>query len=302
MIPSESALEIGERDSGILIDKMSQFPLKKLLAWYSISILSDNFRRSLLLKYPAPNTIVLFQFMFCAISCILIRPQTRIHSLLFPGVEVQKVPKKVVFIAAIHLFAQTCGTMAASLIEVSLSQTIRTISPLFSVLISKKGNNHFRKIFTMLPVVISVSAACYSSKQKGLGCVFALLATFGETLHNVATKVLMDSTQDIRSLMLSSALLSGLFSIPLITFEKPSSTWFFIGALLLSVGHFAHTILSYHLIHFFTPLEYSLQVQWRRLAVILAATLLFNDKLSGFQALFMGFAFFGLAVHLYLND
>ncbi|KAI9053941.1 hypothetical protein LZ554_002885 [Drepanopeziza brunnea f. sp. 'monogermtubi'] len=176
------------------------------IIWYTSSALTNTSSKAILNAFPKPATLTLVQFAFVAFLCLFFSHlatvfpslQTRIpalkHRVRYPTREVIVTTMPL---AAFQIGGHLLSSSATMKIPVSLVQTIKGLSPLFTVLA-------YRVIFdirypiatyiSLAPLTLGVMLAC-SAEFRGnfLGIFYAFLAALIFVTQNIFSKRLFNA-------------------------------------------------------------------------------------------------------------
>ncbi|KAK0556328.1 hypothetical protein OC846_001283 [Tilletia horrida] len=309
--------------------------LLQCLLWYSTSSLNANTSQALLKPnkatnqaplFPHPLTLTLAQFVFVHIGSSLCCSKTllgqhRLSNLITPSwSKIWQVGQLSVF----HVIGHLLGSSAVSRVPVSTVQTIKALSPLFTVLVYSSLFNvsyPFNTYFSLLPLTLGVMLACSGFTLTGddvVGFSLALASTLVVVGQNIYSKKLMggaggqgEGKLDKLNIMFVSSGTSIALLLPSFVFSElpkffsasaaETSTRETAHILYLlfanGVAHFTQNLFAFTVLSLVSPVTYSVASLFKRVFVIIVAILWFGQAVTALQWLGIVFTFGGLYLY-----
>lgn len=304
------------------------------LLWYSMSAISSNTGKAILVQFRYPITLTFVQFGFVAFYCLLfMTPVIRFSKLQAPS---KAVISTTLPMGTFQVIGHVFSSIAISRIPVSTVHTIKALSPLFTVaayaLFFGVGYSS-KTYFSLLPLTIGVMLAC--SFDTSASNLIGVLSAFGSAIvfvsQNIFFKKIMPSTHgtsstrldvshrlDKLNLLLYSSSLAFLLMIPLWLYndlplfiaaaanphhikhpksghDTPHSVAYYF--VMNGIVHFSQNIIAFVILSSTSPVTYSIASLIKRVAVICIAIIWFNQKVHPVQAFGIFMTFVGL--HMY---
>lgn len=295
--------------------------------WYGFSIVSNNSTKAILLRFSYPVTLTQFQFLLNAFLCVALfsvlsmSPQWASH---FPKASIPNLhalDRSVVkfltpnsFIIATTLpmgifqfLGHITSHKATSMIPVSLVHTIKSLSPISTVLIYRALlRTKFRTVtyVTLLPLIFGIMLTCYKPKNlnaapgyfSGLAYAFVSMLIFvsqnifakqrltvksqDETTSLPSYKAGGEKKLDKLTILLFCSVIGFLFTMPIYILSELRNEVFSLSQVSLSlaslvvlngVSHFLQSLLAFQLLGTISPINYSIANIMKRIVVIMFA-------------------------------
>ncbi|OMJ19587.1 putative transporter [Smittium culicis] len=315
--------------------------------WYISAIFSSNSGKSIMNVFNYPVTLSIFHFLCNVIFSFF-------FSLIYPKNLKTKVTfddlKSVVIISTNQVISHVVNSYAISFAPVSLVNTIKGISPFFTVVICKIvfGTKYSKRVYlSLIPLILGI--AMTSFRAVGLtpiGFLFCLFAALTTTLGGIISKYVINllSNKENSSKIISkpksktakykvlyhSAITSLAFAFPIWvlsegkvivpqffryltntpSFQSDSTAnpphqndthdLIFVLPFLFFVHGFFHTaqaFFSISMIDITSPVTFSITSLLKRVVVIIAAIIWFNQKITTVQFIGITIFFFGLYMY-----
>ncbi|KAE8259185.1 hypothetical protein A4X13_0g1177 [Tilletia indica] len=278
--------------------------------------------------FPYPVTLTLSQFVFVNVGVHLCCSPTllgrhRLGTLIRPTwSKVRQVGQLSVFSVVGHLFASA----AISRVPVSTVQTIKALSPLFTVIAYSSLFNvsyPFKTYFSLLPLTFGVMLACTGFNLSGddlLGFSAALASTLVLVAQNIYSKKLLggaggqgEGKMDKLNILYVSSATSIVLLLPSFLLQEvpklmrgritdsavPSSQSFQVVYLLVvnGIAHFAQNVFAFSVLGLVSPVTYSIASLFKRVFVIIVAIIWFGQAVTLLQWIGIAFTFGGLYLY-----
>ncbi|RKP09606.1 triose-phosphate transporter family-domain-containing protein [Thamnocephalis sphaerospora] len=298
------------------------------LAWYLSSAVANNVGKQLLNIFRYPVTVSWVQFGFIAIYGAIAAKGLGLTQLqgLTP-----KVLRTVVPLCGFQIGSQVLTSIATSRVPVSSVHTVKALSPLFTVVVygTLYGARYSPRVyFSLVPLTLGVMFACSAELQLQLvGLLCALGSCIVYVAQNVFSKrVLFRDTGDgVGNAKPRMDKLNMLFWSACSAFVCLAPGWFYSeGARLLfqygeingrqydaavntapwsqiayymflnATAHFIQALLAINVLASCSTVSYSIASLMKRVAVITAAVLWFQQPVSSVQGFGILLTFLGL--------
>eukprot|EP00126_Sphaerothecum_destruens_P005066 Sdes_comp18539_c0_seq1m8601 len=281
--------------------------------WYLFSACTNNIGKSILNQFPHPTTLCLVQAISISLVASLIMDILRLHKRQYISRESWIV---LIFpLASGRLFGSIMSQMSIWRVPVSYAHTVKAVSPLFTVILSRiiLGSRHPLQVYlSLVPIVLGVLLATVSEISFDfLGMICALASTLVFALQNIyAKKHMKDKRFDHLNLLLYTSSLSCVLVFPF---------WFFLDGVPLFFGEhnlwtfdiswlaprlFANglcnagqSIVAFHVLSLISPVSYSVASSAKRIIVISFSILAFHNQVSWTNLTGMSLAIGGVAFY-----
>ncbi|KAF3993315.1 hypothetical protein FT663_00589 [Candidozyma haemuli var. vulneris] len=328
--PSTTSLEIPKTKATGWASWLPEVDVKVVTLcalWYGFSIVSNNSTKAILSRFSYPVTLTQFQFLLNACLCIGLFavlsvapswaahfPQASIPNLHALDRSVVKFLTPNAFIISTTLpmgifqfLGHITSHKATSMIPVSLVHTIKSLSPISTVLIYRLLlRTKFRTVtyVTLLPLIFGIMLTCYKPKNlntapgyfSGLGYAFVSMLIFvsqnifakqrltvkssDETTSLPSYKAGGEKKLDKLTILLFCSVIGFLFTMPIYLVSEYRNEVFSLGQLSLplvslvvlnGVSHFLQSLLAFQLLGTISPINYSIANIMKRIVVIMFA-------------------------------
>lgn len=297
--------------------------------WYGFSIVSNNSTKAILSRFSYPVSLTQFQFVLNALLCISLFaalsqkpswashfPKASIPNLHTLDCSVVKFLTPNAFIISTTLpmgifqfLGHITSHKATSMIPVSLVHTIKSLSPISTVLIYRAFlRTRFKTVtyVTLIPLILGIMLTCYKPKNLNTapgyfsGLFYAFISMLIFVLQNIFAKkrLTVKSLEETSSLpsykageekkldkltiLLFCSVIGFLFTMPIYIFSEFHNDVFSLGQLTLplvslvvlnGVSHFLQSLLAFQLLGTISPINYSIANIMKRIVVIMFAFL-----------------------------
>ena len=197
--------------------------LLTLLCWYSSATISSSVQKLILTDFTFPLTLTTLQFASNA-------------AIMFFFGQIKPITynscKLVAPISLFHASSHICSSNAISLISVSLAQTIKAVSPLFTVLLYYflyRAVYSFKVYFAVTNLTVGVAVASFTNSQINiLGIILALTGTFLFSCSTIYSKKILSQPKplDNNSMICIVNILGLLVMIPIWIYYESTSVIF----------------------------------------------------------------------------
>lgn len=314
------------------------------LLWYLCSIVSSNSTKLILNNFKYPITLTQFQFSLSSILCL-----TLLTILKFNTDLIQKLPQGFVphnlhlnnFLTPTKLIISTTLPMgmfqfighitshkATSLIPVSIVHTVKSMSPIVTVLIYtilfKKTYKPVTYI-TLLPLCCGIMLTCYKKNNNApnnyfTGLIFAFVSMIIFVSQNIfAKKRLTIETESIPmtnkinkdkldklTILFYCSSIGFLLTSPIylmseyMNFKNLGVSLFQLDSSILSLvllngfSHFFQSLLAFQILGMVSPINYSIASILKRIFIILISFIWELKQFSNSQSFGLIITLFGL--------
>ncbi|KAI9184107.1 hypothetical protein H9P43_003160 [Blastocladiella emersonii ATCC 22665] len=169
------------------------------LGWYAASALTNNAKKQILLSFPYPVTLTLAQFASVAVLCQLGHARGWFTLRPLDGAVVRTMAPLAVFQLGGHM----CASMAMARVPVAFVHTVKALSPLFTVVVSRVGwgvKYPARVYVALVPLMAGVVLACTFGKASmafnPIGFTFAALSTVIFVMQSIVSKRILSASAD----------------------------------------------------------------------------------------------------------
>ncbi|RLV88938.1 putative transporter SLY41 [Spathaspora sp. JA1] len=315
------------------------------IAWYFTSIISSNSTKLILTNFPYPITLTQFQFLLnssLSILMLLILNNKQTWVTRFPpgvlpdtlDIKSLITPSSLVInttlpMGCFQFIGHLTSHKATSLIPVSLVHTIKSLSPLITVLIYRGLYNKkfpIRTYVTLLPLITGIMMTCYkpySSNNNTSGYttgllfgLFSMIIFVGQNMFaknrlTVETDQLpmsKDKQQsnkkvDKLTILFYCSLIGFIFTSPIYImseiFTNTMSLFHLNGyvvslVLLNGISHFIQSLLAFQILGMISPINYSIASILKRIFIILVSFIWESKQFTNLQSIGLLITLFGL--------
>jgi len=233
--PSEAAAHSGSRLRALLtVPLHTLVENRKLLfyctGWYMCSSVTSTLNKAILNDFPQPMTVTLISFLLTVVISLAfgyVLPFTKPHQ---PS---KRVLRTMLPYSICRIVNHSLATLALSLMPVSLMHTVKAISPLFTVALSRlllRKRVSWQVLASLVPICGGILLACATDIEFQLGgAVAASISVLAVTFQAILSKgIFTNSDLTEFSLLFYSSLTSAVLMMPF---------WFFAeGAPLLAAA------------------------------------------------------------------
>ncbi|KAH9270819.1 hypothetical protein BASA83_006970 [Batrachochytrium salamandrivorans] len=286
------------------------------LLWYSFSALTSNSGKQILNEYKHPISLTYAQFglvsICCALAASLRLGTTRLRP---PTAEILWTTLPLAFF---QIFGHIFSSVAMSFVSVSFANTIKALSPLFTILLYRaiyKIKYSSKVYLALAPLTMGVMLVCATElKFHSIGFLCALASTFIFVIQNVFSKKLFnnaashaasDATKiDKINLLFYSATTAFILMFPIWAYYEAADFFSVDSApltahlsflfILNGIFNFLQSVMAFWILSLTSPVTYSIASLVKRIFVITASIFYFQDKVSVTQAAGISMTFFGL--------
>eukprot|EP01023_Acetabularia_acetabulum_P062518 TRINITY_DN7706_c0_g1_i1.p1 TRINITY_DN7706_c0_g1~~TRINITY_DN7706_c0_g1_i1.p1 ORF type:complete len:406 (-),score=54.68 TRINITY_DN7706_c0_g1_i1:206-1378(-) len=282
--------------------------------WYAFNIYFNIDNKQVLKVYHYPVTMTLIQFGVGAVLSLLF--------LMVGLVKRTKITQGTVVSCSPLAVAHTLGNLLTNtslgLVAVSFTHTIKALEPFFSVLLSFMflgDAPHPLVLLTLLPIVGGVAAASFSEASfNWAGFASAMGSNLSFQSRNVLSKKVMTSdlkALDNKQLFSLITVLAFLIVLPVCLLKEGFT--FYPAAMsalgiadpntvimkALRAGFFFHMYqqVSYMILEQVSPVTHSIGNCVKRVIVIVASVVVFQNPVSQQNAIGTGVALFGVLLY-----
>ncbi|KAL6454009.1 SLY41 Uncharacterized transporter SLY41 [Candida maltosa Xu316] len=315
--------------------------------WYLCSIVSSNSTKLILNDFKYPITLTQFQFSISSILCLTFLIVLKFNTNLIHNLPKGFIPNNLhvrQFLTPTSLIINTTLPMgifqfighitshkATSLIPVSIVHTVKSLSPIITVLIYKvlfKKNYKTITYITLLPLCCGIMLTCYKKSNTTddsnfthvTGLVFAFLSMIIFVSQNIFAKKRL--TIETNTIPMDNRLnkdkvdkLTILFYCSVIGFTLTSPVYFMsefinyknLGVSLFQVNskiltlvllngfsHFVQSLLAFQVLGMVSPINYSIASILKRIFIILISFIWESKHFSNSQSFGLIITLFGL--------
>ncbi|ABN66654.2 member of triose phosphate translocator family [Scheffersomyces stipitis CBS 6054] len=314
--------------------------------WYLFSIVSSNSTKIILTNFKYPITLTEFQFFLNFSMCLLLLVVLGLKPDLIPYFPRGVLPKDLSiskFVVPTPLILSTTLPMggfqfighltshkATSLIPVSLVHTVKSLSPMVTVMIYRvlfKAKYRMVTYVTLLPLIAGIMLTCYkkSSSSGGngsyyvTGLVYAFVSMLIFVSQNIFAKKRLtiepekllpsnksedDEKVDKLTILFYCSLIGFTATIPVYLFSElfsnehfsltqlTSSTFLLI--LMNGCSHFFQSLLAFQILGMVSPINYSIANILKRIFIISISFFWESKNFSNTQQLGLVLTIFGL--------
>lgn len=295
--------------------------------WYGVSIISNNTTKGILSQFAYPITLTQFQFIMNVFLCIgLFKVLTILPgwASTFPQASIPNVqslnfsvwrflkPDDLILSTTLPMgifqfMGHITSHKATSVIPVSLVHTIKSLSPITTVLIYRLVfRTKFRKVtyLTLLPLIMGIMLTCYKPKHSNphpsyvSGLCYASISMFIFVSQNIFAKKRLTVREEDKSsslpsfkecderkvdkltILLFCSVIGFCFTMPIYAFSEFRNDVFSLsevtpGLLFLvcvnGCSHFLQSLLAFQLLGTISPINYSIANIMKRIFVIVFA-------------------------------
>ncbi|KAI9591299.1 triose-phosphate transporter family-domain-containing protein [Syncephalis fuscata] len=298
------------------------------LAWYASSAVANNVGKQLLNIFHYPVTVSWVQFAFIAVYGIIAAKGLGLSRLQGPSIDLLKT---VVPLCGFQIGSQVLTSVATSRVPISSVHTVKALSPLFTVIVYRLlyGARYSPRVYlALIPLTLGVMLACMSElKLQFVGLLCALGSSMVYVAQNVFSKRVMfrDTGDNVANSKPRMDKLNMLIWSACSAFVCLSPGWFYAeGAQLLfghgeingrvytgiadetpiyligyyfflnATAHFCQALLAINVLATCTAVSYSIASLMKRVVVIMAALVWFQQPVSSIQAIGILLTFYGL--------
>jgi len=274
-----------------------------VIVWYTCSSLTNNSDKVILNELNYPATLTYFQFLLAV-------PFSLLFSYIFGFVKLLPLSSKVMKIALPLCFFRILGHVSASvslaLVPVSYAHTVKSLGPLFSVILSRiiLGTTFSNLTYiSLIPLISGVILATSGDINFNLwGTIAALFSIFILTLQSIYSKKLfVAQAMDEANLLYHSSMLSALIMTPFwLLVEAPAIPWstisgeMYVYIILNGLTQYGQCIFAFFVVALVSPVTYSIASLCKRIFVIVLAFIWFQNPISPLSGFGICVTFFGL--------
>ncbi|OLL24851.1 putative transporter [Neolecta irregularis DAH-3] len=290
------------------------------LLWFAASSMTGVSSKAVLTAMPAPVSLTIAQFASAALCAFAFAfaplSQSLLHSKPHSAAVILRAAAPLsVFQVAGHVF----GSLATAKLSVSTVQTVKALSPLFTVAADRFlfcANYSSLTYLSLFPLTAGVVAACSQDlSAHPLGLVCALLSALVFVAQNLLGKKVLSPDSpakiDHLSLIFYSSAIAFCITLPVWLYcdvlpfllrVSPVSiavSPLYLGAAFFFNGlcHFAQNVLAFALLSITSPVSYSIASLIKRIFIIVFSILWFRQPTRPVQALGILSTFFGLYLY-----
>lgn len=295
--------------------------------WYCVSIISNNSTKAILSQFAYPVTLTQFQFILNVVLCVglfLFLSIVPSFAESFPQASIPNIkslngsifnflrPDALIISTTLPMgifqfMGHITSHKATSVIPVSLVHTVKSLSPITTVLIYRLiFRTKFRMVtyVTLLPLIFGIMLTCYKPKRLNVnpsytsGLCYAFISMFIFVSQNIFAKKRLtvrsneeesslpshkttgDKKLDKLTILLFCSLIGFIFTLPIYAFSELRNDVFSLskvtpGLLLLvcinGFSHFLQSLLAFQLLGTISPINYSIANIMKRIFVIVFA-------------------------------
>lgn len=273
-----------------------------LIVWY-VSSGATLFTNKYILSYFDGDAFSLGtnQLIFSVIAGYIQIQWTKINSSVHQRtpMRIQQILRDMLFIGICRFITVILGLIAIKYIAVSLVATIKSSSPLFTVIISRiilrEKTNYWTKL-SMIPITIGLALCCsFDLSFHFVGFICALGTNIFDCLQNVYSKVLISGEKyryTAIELQFWASFIACFVQLPLLFYNvdvssELQSTSQSLILLYLFNGFVYHiqSVAAYAVMAYISPITHSVANTVKRAVLIWLSVLLFHNPvtfLSGF--------------------
>lgn len=283
--------------------------------WYAANIVFNIYNKTSLKSFPMPLTLTTFQFVIGAGL-----------SAIFWITGLVKVPKitgttvkNILPLAVVHTLGNLLTNVSLGAVAVSFTHTIKAMEPFFSVVLSAMflgDKPSLPVILTLLPIVGGVAAASLTEPSfNWTGFLSAMGSNLTFQSRNVLSKKLMDSKSttnepklDKMNIFALITIFSGLLLAPFAIAKEglallPSSLTamgiadpnvVYKSAIIAALCFHLYQQVSYLILSRVSPVTHSVGNCVKRVIVIVASVIFFQNPVSTQNAVGTAVALFGV--------
>ncbi|ORY59835.1 TPT-domain-containing protein, partial [Neocallimastix californiae] len=288
-----------------------------ILGWYCSSAFHSNYSKKVLKEYKHPVTMTYIQFMSIAVYNLIS------HLLGFTKLKpISKyVIKQTLPICIFQIGGHLLNSYSLSLVSVNFVQTIKALSPLFTIGIYRiiYHEKYSKQTYlSLIPLICGVMLVCFNKSVFNiLGFFCASLSCFVFASQNVFTKKVLSN---YKSKAEKLDKFNVLFYFSLQAFILLTPWWlkvdgyniikngleiddsvdknkFLLNVFINTVLNFFQSCFAFTLIHCVNPVTYSITGLVKRIFVILVTITLFGDSVTFVQGIGITITFVGLFLY-----
>lgn len=303
--PNTSKSVVIEQQGGLA----NKFVISLLLLWYltsALTLYSNKFIMSS--RKTDPTLIGTIQMIVTCCCCVLQmrynQGNKRFESshLLGQGFESNNQIRSAKFwanlliICFLRLFSIVLGLMALKQASISFVETVKSSSPLFTVIVSKiligEVTGFWTKI-SLLPIMVGLAlSSSYELNFSAFGFIAAVLTNFTECIQNVFSKFLLCSDKNKFTplqvqFFTSFGSVIALVPVCYFTVEFNEENFDLSGLFLYFFNGFSfncQSILAFTLMSYISPVTYSVCNTVKRAVLIWFSVIIFQNNVSGMSA------------------
>ncbi|CAI5760773.1 unnamed protein product [Candida verbasci] len=310
------------------------------LLWYICSIVSSNSTKLILNNFNYPITLTQFQFLLNIILSILFLSIINKNQNLIQSLPIGFIPNHIsisnFIVPTKHIISTTLSMgcfqfighltshNATSRIPVSLVHTIKSLSPLLTVIVYRclfKKTYKLRTYITLIPLVFGIMLTCYkpnntiNSNEYLSGLFFAFISMVIFVSQNIFAKnrLTIDKSELLPTMKKHCKTLDKLtilFYCSIIGFVLTFPIYFVsecyefsllklnnkVLALIClnGISHFLQSLLAFQILGMINPINYSIANILKRIFIILISFIYESKNFSNLQTMGLAITLFGL--------
>lgn len=287
----------------------NKFVIFLLLLWYLASAFTLYTNKYIMSSRKTDPTLIGTIQMIVTCSCCLIHMKYNQKYKRFDASQLigsktdnsnqlksAKFWANLIIICFLRLFSIVLGLMALKQASISFVETVKSSSPLFTVIVSKfligEVTGFWTKI-TLLPIMIGLAlSSSYELNFSAFGFIAAMLTNFTECIQNVFSKLLLCSDKNKLTplqvqFITSCGSVIALIPICYFNVEMNSNTFDFSSLFLFLLNGLSfnfQSILAFTLMSYISPVTYSVCNTVKRAVLIWFSVILFQNVVSGMSA------------------
>ncbi|KAK6458321.1 member of triose phosphate translocator family [Scheffersomyces xylosifermentans] len=314
--------------------------------WYIFSIISANSTKMILTNFKYPITLTEFQFSLNCIMCLFLLVALGIKPNLVPYFPKGVLPKDLSlrkFVIPTPLILGTTLPMggfqfighitshkATSIIPVSLVHTVKSLSPLITVLVYRVffgANYKLITYITLIPLILGIMLTCYKKSSAATagsfyvtGLVYAFISMLIFVSQNIFAKNRLtiepekilptnaksenEGKVDKLTILFYCSAIGFTATIPVYLFSEAFSndqfslgqltTYTFSLIILNGISHFLQSLLAFQILGMISPINYSIANILKRIVIILISFFWESKNFSSLQNFGLALTIFGL--------
>ncbi|KAI9223270.1 triose-phosphate transporter family-domain-containing protein, partial [Blastocladiella britannica] len=299
------------------------------MVWYAASAITNTAKKSILTSLPYPVTVTIAQFLAVAVLCAA----GHANGTLSLHAPTWRVVRAVAPLGLFQLGGHLAASSAISTASVAFVHTVKSLSPLFTVLLSTLllGTRYSKHVWVaLIPLMAGVVLACALGQHSSAsniafnvaGFMWAAMSTVVFVLQSIFSKrILLSSSSaalpvhaghatpvrlDKINIMAYSSVMALCVTLPmwlshdlprLLAADGPGLAVDrrLLGLLALNgLAHFTQALLSISVLARVSTVTFSITSLLKRIVIIVAAILWFGESVSGTQAVGVALTFVGL--------
>eukprot|EP00043_Microstomoeca_roanoka_P015777 m.158394 g.158394 ORF g.158394 m.158394 type:complete len:335 (-) comp16332_c0_seq1:247-1251(-) len=277
--------------------------------WYTGSMLSSIFGKSAMKIFPHPITVTIAQLI--------------VINLCLPFFLKGKMPKFtrkdwtswVIPLTVLKLIVSLSSQLSILKVPISYAHTVKGMMPIFTVLLSKlflKQHHSMLAYISLLPIISGVIIASVTEIEFNmLGLISALISTFTFAIQNIYSKKVMKGGLNHIAILIIVSRASLLALLPYWLYAEGFSilfgtafsdlgdqaAWVAYQLVLGGICNSMQTIFAFTFLSYVTPVTYSVANVAKRVLIIAASMMFFNNPVTPANLAGITIAILGIALY-----